>query len=279
MTAVCVVNAEVHDLRALVDRAASILANARSSAEILDARDVAGFAYDVAKRAARFSRAKVAHDVLIAAAHRAQADALEIEAAAKRRLADEYDAAQARGEVAAGRPKSLEDGKSFQATASDLGLRHDQIHDARLIRDAEAADPGIVRRTLDEKLQRGEEPTRSAVRRAAEARLERSIDRLRRTQESVRQLEETKAPPLTPEHRALQVAVFGTPEDRAIHERLVEIVELVDEQPTPAEAVRRIPPASRHAVDTAPIRHAAAWLTSFGSLYEQEVQNGTDASE
>lgn len=279
MTAVCVVNAEVHDLRALVDRAASILANARSSAEILDARDVAGFAYDVAKRAARFSRAKVAHDVLIAAAHRAQADALEIEAAAKRRLADEYDAAQARGEVAAGRPKSLEDGKSFQATASDLGLRHDQIHDARLIRDAEAADPGIVRRTLDEKLQRGEEPTRSAVRRAAEDRLQRSLDRLRRTQESVRQLEETKAPPLTPEHRALQVAVFGTPEDRAIHERLVEIVELVGEQPTPAEAVRRIPPASRHAVDTAPIRHAAAWLTSFSSLYEQEVQNGTDASE
>lgn len=278
MTAVCVVNAEVHDLRALVDRAASILANARSSAEILDARDVAGFAYDVAKRAARFSRAKVAHDVLIAAAHRAQADALEIEAAAKRRLADEYDAAQARGEVAAGRPKSLEDGKSFQATASDLGLRHDQIHDARLIRDAEAADPGIVRRTLDEKLQRGEEPTRSAVRRAAEDRLQRSLDRLRRTQESVRQLEETKAPPLTPEHRALQVAVFGTPEDRAIHERLVEIVELVDEQPTPAEAVRRIPPASRHAVDTAPIRHAAAWLTSFSSLYEQEIQNGTDAS-
>ena len=278
MTAVCVVNAEVHDLRALVDRAASILANARSSAEILDARDVAGFAYDVAKRAARFSRAKVAHDVLIAAAHRAQADALEIEAAAKRRLADEYDAAQARGEVAAGRPKSLEDGKSFQATASDLGLRHDQIHDARLIRDAEAADPGIVRRTLDEKLQRGEEPTRSAVRRAAEDRLQRSLDRLRRTQESVRQLEETKAPPLTPEHRALQVAVFGTPEDRAIHERLVEIVELVGEQPTPAEAVRRIPPASRHAVDTAPIRHAAAWLTSFSSLYEQEIQNGTDAS-
>ena len=279
MTAVCVVNAEVHDLRALVDRAASILANARSSAEIHDARDVAGFAYDVAKRAARFSRAKVAHDVLIAAAHRAQADALEIEAAAKRRLADEYDAAQARGEVAAGRPKSLEDGKSFQATASDLGLRHDQIHDARLIRDAEAADPGIVRRTLDEKLQRGEEPTRSAVRRAAEDRLQRSLDRLRRTQESVRQLEETKAPPLTSEHRALQVAVFGTPEDRAIHERLVEIVELVGEQPTPAEAVRRIPPASLHAVETAPIRHAAAWLTSFSSLYEQEVQNGTDASE
>jgi hypothetical protein len=34
-------------------------------------------------------------------AHRAQADALEIEAGAKRRLADEYDAAQERGEVRA----------------------------------------------------------------------------------------------------------------------------------------------------------------------------------
>ncbi|MEY9532152.1 hypothetical protein [Sinorhizobium fredii] len=36
----------------------------------------------------------------IAAAHRAQADALEIESTAKRRLADAYDAAQERGEVA-----------------------------------------------------------------------------------------------------------------------------------------------------------------------------------
>ena len=51
----------------------------------------------------RFQRAKAAHDDLIAATHRAQADALEIEALAKRRLADEYDAAQERGEVATGR--------------------------------------------------------------------------------------------------------------------------------------------------------------------------------
>jgi len=164
MTAVPLVIGEVHDLRALVDRAASILANARSSAEILDAREMAGLAYDVAKRTARIQRAKDAHDVLIGAAHRAQANALEIEAQAKHRLADEYDAAQARGEVAAGRPKTLEGGKSLQATAANLGLRHDEIHDARLIRDAEANDPGIVRRTLDDRLARGEEPTRAALR-------------------------------------------------------------------------------------------------------------------
>jgi hypothetical protein len=44
-----------------------------------------------------------------AAAHRTQADALEIEAGAKRRLADEYDAAQERGEIAnAGNPNFSE---------------------------------------------------------------------------------------------------------------------------------------------------------------------------
>ena len=95
----------------------------------------------------------------------------------------------------------------------------------------------------------------------------------------MRRLEAEKAPPLSPEQRAHQIAVFGTPEDRAIHERLVEIVERIEEQPAPAEAVRRIPAAARHAVDTAPIRRAAAWLTDFSTLFEQEALNGTDASE
>jgi hypothetical protein len=282
MTALVPINQTIDGLPGLVDRAAAMLASARTAAEVLEAREFAGLAYDAAKRASRLQRAKSAHDDLIAAAHRAQADALEIEAAAKRRLADEYDAAQARGEAATGnRTKDfgVADLNAKPATASDLGLRRDQIHDARLIRDAEAADPGIVRRTLDQKLERGEEPTRSAVRRAAEDRLERSLDRLKRIQESVQRLEQDRSPALTPEQKARQIAVFGTPEDRAIHERLVEIVERIDEQPSPAEAVRRIPPASRHAVKTAPMRRAAAWLTDFTTLYEQEVQNGTYATE
>lgn len=278
MTELVPIPTAASDLPSLIDRAASMLAAAKTAAEVLEAREFAGLAYDAAKRASRLSRAKSAHDELIAAAHRAQADALEIEAAAKRRLADEYDAAQARGEVA---KRGWESGveKHNITTSADLGLRRDQIHDARLIRDAEAADPGIVRRTLDERLERGEEPTRSAVRRAAEDRLQRSLDRLQRVQESVRRLEAEQPPPLTPEQRARQIAVFGTPEDRAIHERLVEIVERIDEQPSPAEAVRRIPPASRHAVEIAPMRRAAAWLTDFTTLYEQEVQNGTYATE
>ncbi len=58
-------------------------------------------------------------------------DALEIESAAKIRLADEYDAAQGRNEIARqGRPKNLGDGKVLPA-AADLGLRRDEIHAAR----------------------------------------------------------------------------------------------------------------------------------------------------
>ena len=278
MTALTPIPLAGDNLPGLIDRAATMLASAKTAAEVLEAREAAGLAYDTAKRAARLGRAKAAHDDLVAAAHRAQAHALEIEAAAKRRLADEYDAAQARGEVA---KRGWESGvdKRNTTTAADLGLRRDQIHDARLIRDAEVAEPGFVRRTLEDKLERGEAPTRSAVRRAAEDRLQRSLDRLQRVQESVRQIEATKPAPLTPEQQAIQIAVFGTQEDRAIHERLVEIVERIDEQPSPSEAVRRIPPASRHAVETAPMRRAAAWLTDFTTLYEQEVQNGTDATE
>lgn len=168
MTALTPIHQTIEGLPGLVDRAASMLASAKTAAEVLEAREFAGLAYDAAKRASRLQSAKSAHDDLIAAAHRAQADALEIEAAAKRRLADEYDAAQARGDIARlGTNQSqlgVSDGNTRPATASDLGLSRKSIHDARLIRDVEVANPGIVRRTLDEKLERGEEPNRAALR-------------------------------------------------------------------------------------------------------------------
>ncbi|MEB3045649.1 hypothetical protein VCM43_18995 [Rhizobium sp. MJ21] len=90
-----------------------------------------------------------AHDELIAAAHRAQADALEIEAAAKRRLADEYDAAQERGEIGqrTGRPqKDVPQENDFHPpTAAEVGLSRKDVHEARLIRDAETADRCVCR--------------------------------------------------------------------------------------------------------------------------------------
>jgi hypothetical protein len=163
-------------LPALIDRASNALAGARSSAEVLEARDLAAFAYDAAKRSARLASAKGAHDTLIAAAHRAQAHALEIEAGAKRRLADEYDAAQDRGEVQGhGGKRSKVGDLNLAPTATELGLRKDQLHEARVIRDAEKADPGIVRRVLDEKLERREEPTKAALRQAVVEAAERGL--------------------------------------------------------------------------------------------------------
>lgn len=153
----------------LISRAATALAGASTAAEVLEARDKAAFAYDAAKRSARIQKARQAHDDIIAATHRAQADALEIEAAAKRRLADEYDAAQKRGDVGQeGRPKKTvphENGLA-PATAADIGLDRKAIHDARRIRDAIAESPGIVRQALDDLLARGDEPTRAALKRA-----------------------------------------------------------------------------------------------------------------
>lgn len=155
-------------LPALIDRAASALTNARTAAEVLEARDLASVAYDAAKKAARLSKAKQAHDEVVGAAYRAQADASEIEARAKRRIADEYDAAQERGEVASrGGERSGKEHSPIAPSAADIGISRKEIHEARIIRDAEEAEPGIVRRALNEALDAGEEPTRSRVMRAA----------------------------------------------------------------------------------------------------------------
>ncbi len=57
----------------------------------------------------------------------------------KVRLADEYDAAQERGEVASGSVRTdivVESNDVRPSTAADLGLRRDEIHEARQIRDA-----------------------------------------------------------------------------------------------------------------------------------------------
>lgn len=150
-------------LPALVRSAASKLALAETAAEVLDARDAANIAYHAAKAAGRLARAKQAHDEVITAVYRAQADALEIESMAKRRLADEYDAAQPDDARKGGRPKTVPDENGF--TAAEAGLTRKDIHEARIIRDAEAADPGITRRALDGLLERGEQPTSAAVRR------------------------------------------------------------------------------------------------------------------
>lgn len=165
MTALAIQPAnDTTSLPALVRSAASKLAQAETSAEVLDARQAATFAYDAAKLQGRMAKAKQAHDEVVTAVYRAQADALEIEALAKRRLADEYDAAQDRGEIKS-TTGPIASGQEV-IRASEIGLSHKDIHEARLVRDAEQADPGVVRRTLNTLIEAGEEPTRAAVKRA-----------------------------------------------------------------------------------------------------------------
>ncbi len=152
-------------LPVLIERASRTLLEARSSAEVLEARDMARVAYDAAKSAGRMAKAKKAHDEVVAAVHRAQADALLVEARAKMRLADEYDTAQERGEVQGhGGDKSKLEVSKLAPSAAEIGLRHDEIHEARKLRDAEKASPGKAERALREIVARGEEPTKAKLR-------------------------------------------------------------------------------------------------------------------
>lgn len=161
----------VESLPALVERAASHLASAKDSAEVLEARDMAGVAYTAAKAAARLAKAKGAFDDVIVKVWRAQADALQIEAMANRRIADEYDAAQARGEVSKqGQRTDIIPDEKKVPLASEIGLSAKTIHEARQIRDAEETYPGIVKRVLDTAIEAGEEPTRATLRRATSKR-------------------------------------------------------------------------------------------------------------
>lgn len=161
-----IVEFQTATLPILIERASRTLLEARSSAEVLEARDMARVAYDAAKSAGRIAKAKKAHDEVIAAVHRAQADALLVEARAKMRLADEYDGAQERGEVAklGGNLPSVGGHNSRPATAAEVGLRGDEIHEARALRDAEKVSPGKAERTLKTIVERGEEPTKAKLR-------------------------------------------------------------------------------------------------------------------
>lgn len=241
-------------LPALVDRASSALANARTSAEVLEARDVAAAVYDLAKRTARLMQAKQAHDELVAAAYRAQGDALLIESQAKIRLADEYDAAQESGAAAVrGRPakealeKRSDDPTFFKpgdgrlaaeavaegfgivpAKLSEMHLTKDQVREARVFRDAEREDPGVVRRVINERIAAGEEPTKAAVR------------------EAVHGVRPKPAP-----------AVTG---DSAVYHAIYETRQRIEPLGDARGAIRRFPSALRHTFTANDLDALANWF-------------------
>lgn len=249
----------------LVQRAAAQLAKATSAAEVLEARNAARFARDDAKRQASILKSKSAHGEVIAAVRRSQADALEIEALADRRLADEYDAAQERGEVVGAHngARNRVPEENAIATVADLGLTRKDIHAARQIRDAEHADPGIIRRTLDEQLAAGSEPTKAALKNAV-ADINAAKKRLREVEAA------PKASPLTPEEREERKRIFGTPESRAAFGEARRIAEVVAAFPAPAIVAGQVPPALQHTVDIAALRSVARWFDGFCDAWEQQ---------
>ena len=110
------------------------------------------------------------------------ADALVIETQTQCRLADEYDAAQERGEVAEhggkrGNQFAKIPNENFgKPTTASIGLTNKQVHQARIVRDAEKRSPGKVKKVLDEQLKAGKEPTLAVVKRTVKEIMEPKTD-------------------------------------------------------------------------------------------------------
>jgi phage N-6-adenine-methyltransferase len=144
-------------LPALIDRARWRLADARTSAEVLEARAAAKAALHYAK--------------LQKAANETQADCLAMIKRAEIRMADEIDAAQSRGEVA-----TRDDGAAIRdhvqssdkiATMDELGLDRRRVAEWRELRDA---GEDVVDRAIQAALDENRAPTNADIQRAARGR-------------------------------------------------------------------------------------------------------------
>jgi phage N-6-adenine-methyltransferase len=143
-------------LPALIDRARSRLADARSSAEVLEARAAA-------KAALHYAR-------LQKAANETQADCLAMIKRAEIRMANEIDAAQERGELATdatggGRPSKTcpKSGQVTPTTYPQLGLSRQRVAEWRDLRNAGEA---VIDEAIQEALDEGRAPTHADIQRA-----------------------------------------------------------------------------------------------------------------
>jgi hypothetical protein len=162
-------NNELTDLSGLVQRIRGALEAAETNVQILGVRADASIAYEKITQAERLAKARHAHGETIAALRAMAADMLLLEAGADIRLANEYDAAQARGELQSrggDRVSSKVRNADFGPTVSDMGISKQRMSEARQLRDAEKAKPGSIKRALDAEVQAGRTPTRAAVKRA-----------------------------------------------------------------------------------------------------------------
>jgi ribosome-binding protein aMBF1 (putative translation factor) len=159
-------------LAPLLQRAVDILNNAKTSAEILDVRNRAHNIFAAANEAEHQARMTGAAQDVINACHETQAQALKIENQAKIRLADEYDAAQKRGEVSGhggnrgNQFAKIPDENLGKPTIADLGFTGKDMHEGRRLRAAEAKQPGAVNKALDAEVATGHSPKRATITKA-----------------------------------------------------------------------------------------------------------------
>lgn len=152
---------DASDLVATIVRARALL----DEGDLEMARKLSGLAYDQARAAANSAERVKASRELVDKARRMQAEAAAIEAMCYVAMADAVDDAQARGQLARGRPEKVQGEDHF--TLEDVGIDKRRLHEARKLRDAVRAEPDFVERVFETRLAEGLEPSRAALKKAA----------------------------------------------------------------------------------------------------------------
>lgn len=143
------------------------------------AKVLASGAYEQAKAELRFAEKMKAAERLRDKARAAQSDALRIESLCKMEIAAQWDAAQREGRASTGgRPAAgVRPGKAETVphengsaailakpfTAEEAGISRREIHEGRMLANAERKNPGIVERAIAERLDAGLEPSRRSL--------------------------------------------------------------------------------------------------------------------
>lgn len=153
---------DASDLVATIERARQLLDDGDYEAALL----LSSGAYEQAKAAAGYAEKVKASRQLIDKARRMQADALKIESVCYVAMANTVDEAQAKGQVARPGQKANVQGSDI-FTLEDVGVDRRRLSEARKIRDAEAARPGFIERTVEARLEQGLEPSRAGLKDAA----------------------------------------------------------------------------------------------------------------
>ena len=154
------------------------LTNAIPMAQVLEIKERAKTIYDKIKREISLQKAKGAHKEMVALSLHMQGNARKVMIRANILLADEYDTAKEKGEVAVpGDIKSQNLSAIAQPTLSqketvnqlpiqkELGIDHRVMSDFRKLKEFDKKNPGVIETKIDELVEAGQEPTQAAINR------------------------------------------------------------------------------------------------------------------